>query len=308
VTFRIDRSGFKRDERGALICTARMSRTGPLVYSTGIETRASEDLLDPDSLSTIVHAPVTVQHAPDPIDVSVWKDLSVGFVTNVSTDNVDGVDWALVDMLITNPDVIEDIESGSLTEVSAGYSTRLVQTQDAALGDVLRQTNIKYNHIALLGYGEARAGRDAKIIRQDSNNMEEELKKLTEMVGQLMERIPTPAPTPHTDAADVNEALIAERVELLSQARELGVQADAKTPSNDIRKAIVQKCDSGAVVSDADLSGYVAALVRMHRNAPPKTEVKTDAAADLIERDHTAPMVEASDAYTNYMRRARGGK
>jgi hypothetical protein len=307
VTFKIDRSGFKRDERGALQCSARMSRTGPLVYSTGIEVRAAEDLLDQDSLATAIHAPVTVQHKKDPIDVTSWRDVAVGFITNVTAAKHDGVDWSVVDMLITDPEVIEQIESGSLTEVSAGYSTQLVQTQDAALGEVLRQTNIKYNHLALLGYGEARAGREAKIIRQDNNNMEEELKKLTEMVGQLMERIPTPTATPHTDAADVTEALIAERVELLSQARELGVQADAKTPSNDIRKAIVQKCDSGAVVSDADLAGYVAALVRMHRNAP-KTEVKTDAVADLIERDRTAPMVEASDAYTNYMKRARGGK
>jgi hypothetical protein len=70
-------------------------------------------------------------------------------------------------LVIQDAEAISRIEAGELVEISAGYA--------CDVGPDGEQTNVRYNHIALLPRGEGRAGSDVSI-RMDS--MEEEEKKV----------------------------------------------------------------------------------------------------------------------------------
>ena len=116
-----------------------------------------------EALRTLESAQVT---APDHIWVTPDNDHdSKG--NAVGAPRLDGP-YLEIDLLITDPQAIADIEEGRIGEISAGYHADAVFESGEFDGTPFhaRQTALRFNHIAVIKYGTGRAGNDVRIINQ----------------------------------------------------------------------------------------------------------------------------------------------
>lgn len=156
---------------------ASIARTGVQVYQdasgkTVREYRPADEVFAPASLATLGSIPVTIGH-PGRVDSKNWRKFSVGHVTDAEPKRRadGGTDWLDTSIVLQDGDTLDAVEAGKLVEVSMGYTADVVTesgtSPDGQLYDAV-QRNIRFNHLALLEDGRARAGRGARI-RLDSN-------------------------------------------------------------------------------------------------------------------------------------------
>ncbi|BBO75856.1 hypothetical protein DSCW_32730 [Desulfosarcina widdelii] len=91
------------------------------------------------------------------------KNYSVGSVAG--TPKLDG-DYLVCDLLVTDPETIRAIEAEELPEISAAYMAETIFEPGVfnnATYDAL-QTELRFNHVALIAEGRGRAGRDVRIL------------------------------------------------------------------------------------------------------------------------------------------------
>lgn len=157
--------------QGGLRVPARISRTGVLRYPWGKEFRPEDAQFSPESLRTLHSAPVVVTHGTGNVSTSDYQKRTVGVVDagSVSREDVDGRSYARATLTINDGPTVEAIRAGKLRELSAGYRCRIVPTRGEHDGERFdaTQLDVVYNHVALLGPGEGRAGEDVSI-RYDS--------------------------------------------------------------------------------------------------------------------------------------------
>lgn len=157
----------ERLSSGALRLKANMTRTGVLAYDTGDEYRPESEVFAPESLASLRSAPVVVGHPPSgEVTLDTWKELAVGHVESVYRDGqfVSGT------IIINDPDTIDMLESGELSELSPGYTAKTEWGSGKGPdGKPFTSTQrfIRYNHIALLPDGMGRSGREVRV-RTDS--------------------------------------------------------------------------------------------------------------------------------------------
>lgn len=187
ASFRYDSSllaNFTRTAAGGISVPASIARTGIQVYQTPDgrtirEWRSPDEVFDADSLNSLADAPVTVGHPKAngiaiPVTPKNVKELSSGHVAGPPIrGQVDGdsYTWMSTDLLLTAADAQDAVSSGSVCEVSAGYTCDYDDTPgvtDDGQAYDRKQTNIRFNHVALLPKGAARAGSNAKL-RLDGN-------------------------------------------------------------------------------------------------------------------------------------------
>lgn len=161
---------------GYLICKdAVLARTGKQTYmkcevypdcsdTTEIDIdRKPEDVFSNETLASFENKPITVEHPNENVTTDNYKDLSVGFVRDIRRGkNEDGEDVMLGNLVITDPDAIEDIKNGIRTELSCGYDCDITNDSNP------RQINIRGNHVALCECG--RAGIAKIVDSKDSIN------------------------------------------------------------------------------------------------------------------------------------------
>jgi len=159
MSLRFDRASLNDVERlpdGRLRVRATFSRVGPLNYlradgSFQQEIVTPEELFREDSLATAGLAVVTLGHPPDGVVTPKnWKKYGVGASgSEIKANRVDGL--VSVVFVVGDEEAIEAVEEGRATEVSAGYSTTVVQRGDG----LFYQTDRQYNHLALVERGRA---------------------------------------------------------------------------------------------------------------------------------------------------------
>jgi len=171
VSEKLSEHKYKTPE-GYLICTdAILARTGKQTYTkdevfgngdnTEIDVdRPYEQVMNEKTIASFENKPVTFDHPEEDVNVGNYKDYAVGYVRDVHQGKVNGQDVILGNLVITNQDAIDAIESGEHTDLSCGYDCDI---KDDGSG-YYSQNNIRGNHVALCR--EGRAGM-AKII--DSN-------------------------------------------------------------------------------------------------------------------------------------------
>lgn len=116
-----------------------------------------------DSLRTLESAQVTA-----PAHVWVTPDNDHDSKGNaVGSPRLDGP-YLEIDLLVTDPDAIQDIEAGRIGEISAGYHADTIFEPGEFDGTPFhaRQVALRFNHIAVIPYGTGRAGSDVRIINQ----------------------------------------------------------------------------------------------------------------------------------------------
>ena len=160
---------------GYLICQdAILARTGKQQYmkSEVFADNYDEEMIDIDrpedevfsekTLASFENKPITVEHPSENVTPENYKELSVGFTRDIRRGEFEGKPVMIGNLVITDPDVIKDIEEGYRTELSCGYDCDIIQQ-----GEGFMQSNIRGNHIALCECGRAGI---AKIVDSKDTN------------------------------------------------------------------------------------------------------------------------------------------
>jgi len=141
-----------------------VTRTGVFTYvnadgSLRKELRHPEDVLSLMSLNSMKMIPVTDNHPTEFVTSENSKSLMVGYVgENIRPDGI----YIIAPIVITNKNTVDSAMNGK-QQLSLGYETDLVEEAgeyDGVRYD-FRQTNIRYNHLAIVI--SARAGAEAKL-------------------------------------------------------------------------------------------------------------------------------------------------
>lgn len=153
---------FKTPE-GYLICQdSILARTGKQTYrknelfldtddDSEIEVdRPYDEVFSKETLASFENKPITIEHPEEDITIDNYKDYAVGFARDIrQAKGENGEDIMIGNLVITDKDAIEKIESGEMKELSCGYDCDI--TDDASP----KQTHIRGNHIALCERGRA---------------------------------------------------------------------------------------------------------------------------------------------------------
>lgn len=149
---------------GSLLADAIVTRSGIFKYlnSDGTvrrELRHPDHIFRLDSLETMKMIPVTNDHPSEFVTPDNVKQLKVGHTgENIRPDGVN----VRATLVIDAKDGLTAIEGGR-KELSLGYETELVREDGVWQGERYDyiQTNIRYNHLALVD--RARAGKEARL-------------------------------------------------------------------------------------------------------------------------------------------------
>ncbi len=166
-------------EEGYIKARAIVTRCGVFLYKNADgtvrkELRHPDDVLVQDSLESIKMIPVVNGHPPERlVSADNAKRLAVGY-TGESVEN--DMPYIIANLVVTDKDTVEQIKSKKKNELSLGYTVDLIPDTGFYFGEPYeyRQTNIRYNHLALVD--QARAGPEARISL-DGEDAEEILKE-----------------------------------------------------------------------------------------------------------------------------------
>ena len=159
---------FKLNSEGFLAGKAPVTNVGVFTYvqedgSLIRELRSPEEVFDESSLESLRLKPLTNDHPNEAVNPENIKNLQVGSLG----DSIDYDSFRVfAPITITESQAIQDTKDGKRA-LSCGYKTDLIFESGVWMGVAYdaKQTNIRYNHIAIVDQG--RAGDDA-IMRMDS--------------------------------------------------------------------------------------------------------------------------------------------
>jgi uncharacterized protein len=151
-----------------------VTRCGVFLYknadgSVRKELRHPDDVQDPFSLETIKMIPVVDGHPTEKlVNADNAKKLSVGYTGELVEDEYPNI---ISNLVITDKATVAKIKGKKKNQLSLGYTVDLIPESGTYHGEPydFKQTNIRYNHLALVD--EARAGPEAKIVL-DGNDAE----------------------------------------------------------------------------------------------------------------------------------------
>ena len=147
---------------GYLICTdAIIARTGKQEYRRNeifsdsdddsiIELdRPSKEVFSDKTIASFENKPLVNEHPDEDVNTENYKEYAVGFIRDVHKGTVNGQEVLLANLVFTDKDAIDDIESGRKTELSCGYDCDIIDEENP------KQVNIRGNHVALCERGRA---------------------------------------------------------------------------------------------------------------------------------------------------------
>ena len=176
-----------KTSEGYLIARATIARTGVFYYANSgkYEVKLPDDLFNPNSLKTLKNLPIVSEH-PNTFNGTIDAHTAPNYIKGYTIDEPKIINNKELEITlqIIDADLIAEIESGVRSYVSLGMITDLIDeigTYDFKQYQI-RQTNIRYNHIAVTS--SPRLGEGMKI-RLDSNidiiESREEKKKMAKL-------------------------------------------------------------------------------------------------------------------------------
>lgn len=173
--YRIDRGGritSKIDDNGYLRIDGVVAHVGILEYmdDDGTVIREfvpEETLFDEASLQSLAGAPVTLQHPPEMVTPSNYKQYSQGSVNGMPRRDGDNL---VASMLVIGNEALHAVEYDGVSELSPGYSVDLDETPGEWQGQKYDrvQRNRRYNHQAIV---DAARGGSVCSLRFDGANV-----------------------------------------------------------------------------------------------------------------------------------------
>ena len=173
-----DLSSVKRTPQGFAQFTARATRTGVFTYfnkdgSHRRELRHPTDVFKEDSMATLARVAITNEHPKELVTSKNAKHITVG-MTGDSVD-IDG-QYLKVEELIMDEVTIKQAMSGKKAQVSCGYTCNHIDESGEFEGERydVRQTDIEYNHLAVVPIGRAGPGARLRLDAIDGMMMTDE--------------------------------------------------------------------------------------------------------------------------------------
>ena len=309
---------------GYLVCVGvPIARTGEQLYGAhelpGLKpngggqimvSRLPEEVFRPETLQSAEGKDFVIEHPPEGVDVTNWKNHSVGHIQNVRRGEGIEDDLIVVDILVKDPMAIEYVNK-HLPELSAGYEADYEQTES---GKAV-QRNIVINHVAAVKAG--RAG--ARVAVKDSLRGIQAVKTSDAILSALPSRKSILMPYTWTGNLkplhDIKLEQIASWVSPWCAGQRLTAEPQpemmdlGRTWVGSMIKEIDQASRSGGdwERSGVDLTDYRSGLYSLHNILGTKP-IDMRAAADSIAqlrrkfRDarSTAPTQRTGDARENY--------
>lgn len=175
---RLDRA--RRTGAGGARVHGSLGRTGVQIYHDANgreirEYRSPDEVFSKEALDSLKGIPVTVGH-PGAVNAANWRDVARGHVGDGPPGRrADGsLEWLEEQVVISDAPTLSKVDAGELVELSLGYTADVIDQPGVAPNGERYdrvQKNIRFNHLALLQDGRARAGRGARL-RLDSNGDE----------------------------------------------------------------------------------------------------------------------------------------
>jgi hypothetical protein len=144
--------------QGFLRAPAFFTRTGVFKYrkrdgSLVRELRHPDDVFAKESLDSLRMSPLTDDHPPQFINPENYKKYSIGYISEQITTEQNKISGQVV---VADKSAIMKVDTGKV-ELSCGYFSDLVEEKGTYDGEEydFRQTNIRYNHVALVDKGRA---------------------------------------------------------------------------------------------------------------------------------------------------------
>lgn len=297
--YRLDRvkvEKYWKTDAGALVAPVRFTRTGIFIYrnadgSERKEFRPPQEVFNPESLSTLEGAPVTVGH-PGVVTSGNWAALSKGHVREAKQDG----DYVAGTVRVDAVDAVAGLESGTLSEVSCGYRCEFDPTPGVYKGEKYDgiQRNIRYNHLALLS-GEGRAGPECRVMLDgkdydisaptlENKSMDpKELEKAIERAVQAEAK--AKAAEARADALEGERDVLKSQVEKLEGERldesDVAARVDARVELLTVAKTVIKDLDPKGK-SDAEIKKAVIAKVEPSLKLDGKSDEYVSAVYDLV--------------------------
>lgn len=170
ISEKISQNRYKTPE-GFLVClNCILSRTGKQTYTksevfggddeTEIEVdRTPQEVFSPQTLASFENKPLTIQHPDEDVTVENYGEYAKGFIRNIRKGTDNGQDVMIGDIVVTDKEAIEKIESGELLDLSCGYDCDIQDEEHP------QQRNIRGNHVALCEQGRAGCARIVDSIK-----------------------------------------------------------------------------------------------------------------------------------------------
>lgn len=244
--YRIDKGGritSKVDDNGYLRIDGVVAHVGILEYmdDDGTVIREfvpEETLFEPASLESLAGAPVTLQHPPEMVTPSNYKEYSQGSVNGMPKRDGDNL---VASMLVIGNEALHAVEYDGVSELSPGYSVDLDETPGEWQGQKYDrvQRNRRYNHQAIVD--AARGGSICSLRFDGANVPNNEDKSMTQI------KLPGGGTVEVADAATaatINAAIAKQGKRLDSTKGQLKKLVKAIAPK--------LKLDADDIVKDAD--------------------------------------------------------
>lgn len=138
--------------------------------------RDDADVFEKDALNSFEGKAVTSPHPPEFVNCNNYGAYAKGHIQNVRRGGKlpDGQFAMIGDVIITDAMLVNLVENGSISEVSAGYDCKYTQLPDGRFA----QKDIRGNHLAIVPQG--RAGADIRLL--DAAPIEEAVREQEEAV------------------------------------------------------------------------------------------------------------------------------
>ncbi len=276
---------------GFLIChDVPLARLGPMQYRAAelglpgnpeqiiTVNRYAEDVFAPAAIASFEGKDVTAGHPPENLTADTWAAYARGHVENVRRQE----DFLVGDLIIKDSQLANEVQSGAVREVSAGYTAEFLPD-----GDCLKQTNIRGNHVAVVPRG--RAGHDVAIkdAAPSAEKEREKMSKLMEAWLNLFGRAAKEMEGPELQQLSAHAATVLD-----AEARPAADEVDYKEQKGVDLGSKVDKLLERLAEMEKKLDG----LAKPEgKDATPVDEAAIDKKLEALTAD-SAAVVEAGDA------------
>ena len=276
---------------GFLIChDVPLARLGPMQYRAAelglpgnpeqiiTVNRYAEDVFAPAAIASFEGKDVTAGHPPENLTADTWAAYARGHVENVRRQE----DFLVGDLIIKDSQLANEVQSGAVREVSAGYTAEFLPD-----GDCLKQTNIRGNHVAVVPRG--RAGHDVAIkdAAPSAEKVREKMSKLMEAWLNLFGRAAKEMEGPELQQLSAHAATVLD-----AEARPAADEVDYKEQKGVDLGSKVDKLLERLAEMEKKLDGLAKPEVK---DATPVDEAAIDKKLEALTAD-SAAVVEAGDA------------
>jgi len=256
----------KRTPQGFLRVPITATRTGVFKYrkldgSIVRELRHPDDVFHVDAMESLKAAPITLEHPKEMVTPKNIRQYQKGYaLDDVKRDG----SFVNVTGIISDHEAITDVESGDRREVSCGYYADVIDEEGEYEGEKYdsRQTNIQYNHIAVVKKG--RAGPSVRVRLDASDGADESI-----------EQQPSSEEDKTMDKVMLGGKEYECSPELASAIKEQMASMDGMKKEKDAAQAASDsaKKDKDAAQAKADaLEADLKKLKAEHKDAKPKDE------------------------------------